>query len=60
MLSTDEGLHIGGAVQHGQQTGERHVREQELVRVQGVHSQQTLAHVHESLRDSNNEELVLS
>ena len=59
MFAADESLHVGGAVKHGQETCEGHIGEEELVRVHGVHAEQALAHVHEALGNTDDEELVL-
>ena len=42
VLADEEGLHIGAGIQHGEQSREGNIREQELVRMQWIESQQSL------------------
>ena len=60
VLSSDECLHIGAGVEHCQQASEGHVREERFIRMEGVQAKKALAHVHESLSDSDHEKLILS
>lgn len=59
MLSAEESAHVSRSKDRCQKTGQGHVREQELVRVEGVKTQETLAHVDETLGDPHQEQLVL-
>ena len=60
ILSCNEGLHVSASVEHCQQASEGHVREERLIRMEGIQAKKTLAHVHESLSDSDHEKLILS
>lgn len=60
VFSTDEGLHISGGVQHSQETGKGHVREKKFVGVEGVETEETLAHVNKTLSNSSYKEHVCS
>ena len=59
ILSCNEGLHISAGVEHCQEASEGHIREERFVGVEWVQAKETLAHVYESLSDSNHEKLVL-
>jgi len=58
ILADEEGLHVGEGVDHCEQACEGDGREEELVAVQGVEAQQTLAHVDQALCNPDNKELV--
>lgn len=58
VLASDEGLHVGGSVQDCQQTGKGNIGEKQFVGVQGVKSEQALAHMDQTLGDSAHEQGV--
>ena len=60
ILASDESLHVRRCEENGQKTGEGDIREEEFVRVEWVKTEQTLAHVHKTLSDSDDKELISS